>query len=134
MGAEQRLTPLVSDRHSRPARHKRGRLSSFVAGSLGTISGLAPHVLHHVGLLAGVALVTGLGGTILFGLVGLAASVPFLVRLRRRFGTWRAPAIALFVFAAMFVLSAFVIGPLISGSGPTSPPTTPPGHAGHHSG
>jgi hypothetical protein len=131
MGAEHGLATSVSDPKSGPARRVRGRLSGFVTGSLGTVSGLAPHVLHHVGLLAGVALVTGLGGTIVFGLVGLAASVPFLLRLHRRFGTWRAPAIALVVFAAMFAVSAFVIGPLISGS--SSPPSpTPTGHQGHH--
>ena len=94
-----------------------------VVGAIATIVGLAPHVLHHIGLLAGVAIVTGTGGTILFGLVGLAASIPLLVRLKRRFHTWRAPAIALVVFAAMFSLSSFVIGPAISddGGGPHHP-------------
>ena len=101
-----------------------------VVGAIATIVGLFPHVLHHIGLLAGVALVTGTGGTILFGLVGLAASIPLLVRLHRRFRTWRAPAIALVVFAAMFSLSSFVIGPAISGdSGGTK---TPAGHEQHH--
>ena len=133
MGAEHRLATSVRDPKSRTARRARGRLSGFVTGSLGTVSGLAPHVLHHVGLLGGVALVTGLGGTILFGLIGLAASVPFLLRIHRRFGTWRAPAIALVVFVAMFAVSAFVIGPLISGSSSPSNPT-PPGHTGHHGG
>jgi hypothetical protein len=131
MGAEHRFAAFGRAPDSRTARRARGRLSGFVTGSLGTVSGLLPHVLHHIGLLAGVALVTGLGGTILFGLIGLAASVPFLLRLHRRFGTWRAPAIALVVFAAMFAVSAFLVGPLISGSSsPASP--TPPGHEGHH--
>jgi hypothetical protein len=88
-------------------------------------------VLHHIGLLAGVALVTGTGGTILFGLIGLVASIPLLLRLHRRFHSWRAPAIALVVFAAMFSLSSFVIGPAISDdSGGTN---TPASHEQHHS-
>jgi hypothetical protein len=32
---------------------------------IGAIVGLAPHVLHHVGLLAGTALIAGTGGTAL---------------------------------------------------------------------
>jgi hypothetical protein len=48
--------------------------------------------------------------------------VPFLLRLRRRFGTWWASAIGLVAFAVMFSVSAFVIGPAISGGadGPRS--------------
>ena len=101
-----------------------------IVGAIAAVVGLAPHVLHHVGLLAGVALVSGTGGTIVFGLVGLAASIPLLVRLRRRFGTWRAPAIALAIFAIMFALSSFVIGPVLSGDDTTS--DTPPSHEQHH--
>jgi hypothetical protein len=55
-------------------------------------------------------------GTLIFGLLGLAASVPVLLRLKRRFGAWWAPALGLAVFAAMFSVSAFVIGPAISGT------------------
>jgi hypothetical protein len=87
-----------------------------MTGVVGGIVGIAPHVLHHIGLLAGTAVLAGAGGTALFGALGLLASVPMLLRLRRRFGTWRAPAIALGVFTAMFALSAFVIGPAINGS------------------
>ncbi|WP_197722644.1 MULTISPECIES: hypothetical protein [Kocuria] len=102
--------------------------------------GLLPHVLHHVGVLAGTALIAGSGGTLLFGVLGLAASVPFLLRLRRRFGTWWAPAVGLVVFAALYSLSAFVIGPLISGSatggvpggGESPAPTHNPGHTSGH--
>ena len=43
--------------------------------------GILPHVLHHIGLLAGTALIAGAGGTALFAVLGLAASVPFLVKL-----------------------------------------------------
>jgi hypothetical protein len=115
-----------------PARLSRLRtVWNAIVGAIAAIVGLAPHVLHHIGLLAGVALVTGTGGTILFGAVGLVASIPLLMRLKRRFHTWRAPAIALAIFAAMFALSSFVIGPAISGddSGGSS---TPAGHEQHH--
>lgn len=105
-----------------------------VAGAVGTISGILPHVLHHVGPLAGAALLAGATGTLLFGALGLIVSIPFLLRLRHRFGTWRAPAIALAVFAVGFAVSSFVIGPAISGGGgKTGPSGAPPAsHGGHH--
>jgi hypothetical protein len=59
-----------------------------LTGALGTVAGLAPHVLHHIGLLAGTAFIAGAGGTALFGILGLALSVPMLLRLRRRFASW----------------------------------------------
>jgi hypothetical protein len=91
------------------------------------VSGIAPHVLHHVGPIAGAALLTGTGGSVLFGVVGLAVSIPFLLRLRRRSGSWRAPALALVVFAAMFTFSTLVIGPAIRGdSSPTPTPLEQP--------
>ncbi len=107
-----------------------------LVGAIGVVVGLAPHVLHHIGLLAGTALVAGAGGTAVFGLVGLVASVPLLLRLRRRFHTWWAPAIGLAVFAVMFSVSAFVIGPAISGSGQGAPgggqPSPTVDHGSHH--
>ena len=115
-----------------------GRLHALWSGALGivgTVVGLAPHVLHHVGLLVGTALVAGAVGTLIFGLLGLAASVPMLLRLKRRFGTWWAPALGLAVFAAMFSLSAFVIGPAITGNDQAEQQQlpTPTPHAEHHS-
>jgi len=118
----------------------RGRLNSLwgalVAG-IGLVMGIVPHVLHHVGLLAGTALVAGSGGTALFGVLGLLASIPLLLRLHRRFNSWRAPAIGVLLFAAMFSLSTFVIGPAISGGGDANPVPTPVpvpsvNHQGHH--
>jgi hypothetical protein len=107
-----------------------------VAGAVGLVMGLLPHVLHHIGLLAGTALVAGSGGTALFAALGLLASIPMLVRLHRRFGGWVAPMLGLVAFAAMFSLSAFVIGPAISGSGgdvvPGPEPTVE--HTGNHTG
>lgn len=91
------------------------RTWDVATGAIGVVVGLAPHVLHHIALLGGTALVAGSGGTVLFGAVGLLASLPLLLRLKRRFGSWWAPAMGLSVFAVMFALSAFVIGPAISG-------------------
>ncbi|WNB87000.1 hypothetical protein [Cellulomonas sp. ATA003] len=106
---------------------------TVLTGALGAMMGVAPHVLHHVGPLVGTALVAGAGGTALFGLLGLVASVPMLLRLRRRFGSWRAPALALVVFAAMFLVSTLVIGPRISGvDNPVNPEITDVEHGEHH--
>ncbi len=117
----------------------RRRTARRVWGALvaiwGAVTGLAPHVLHHVGPLAGAALLAGAGGTLLFAAIGFVAAIPFLLGLKRRFRTWRAPAIALAVFAAMFSLSSFVIGPAITGSDsePAKPGTEQPaGHEEHH--
>ena len=117
-----------------------GRRPGFVAKAwrtvsaiFGTLLGLLPHVLHHAGLIFGAALVTGTGGNLLFGALGLLFSVPLLRRLHTRFHTWKAPAIALVVFVAMFSLSAFVIGPAISGSSSDADPSPvqTPDHSTH---
>lgn len=113
-----------------PPRTRADVARSGVVGAVGVVTGLVPHLLHHVSLLAGTALVAGSGGTALFGVVGLVASVPMLLQLKRRFDTWIAPLIGLAVSVALFALSAFVIGPAINGE-PISP--APPGpHAPHH--
>jgi hypothetical protein len=101
--------------------------------------GLLPHVLHHVGPLAGAALLAGATGRLLFAAVGLVAAVPFLLRLRRRFSSWIAPAIALGLMAAAFSLSSFVVGPALAGEDEPAPAEPgipgrqqPPGHEEHH--
>ena len=121
------------------ARTARGRLHALwhsVLGAVGLVVGLVPHVLHHIGLLAGTALVAGSGGTALFGALGLVASVPMLIRLYWRFRNWAAPALGLLVFAAMFALSTFVIGPAISGTGGDEIPSPVPSveHSENHTG
>jgi hypothetical protein len=119
-----------------------------VSAAFGALMGLVPHVLHHVGIIAGAALMSGVGGNLLFGVLGLVLSVPLLRRLYRRFHTWKAPVIALAIFALMYALSAFVIGPAISGDTPTpvpatatssspspsSPPSSTTDHGAHHGG
>lgn len=106
---------------------------------VGGIMGLLPHLLHHAGLLGGAVLVTGATGNVLFAVLGLVFSLPPLGRLYRRFGSWKAPALALGVFALTFSLSAFVIGPAISNDDPNpdqdrTPVQTadPDDHEGHH--
>lgn len=123
----------------RPLRGLARRGLAAATGAVGAVSGVAPHVLHHVGPLAGAALLAGAGGSALFGVVGLLLSVPFLLRLRKRFGNWRAPAAALVVFAVGFAVSTFVVGPAIRGGDPPPTPaidrpaTSPaPGHDEHH--
>jgi hypothetical protein len=107
---------------------------TMLSGGVGGIVGLAPHVLHHIGPLVGTALVAGAGGTALFGVLGLVASVPMLIKLRRRFSSWWAPGIALGVFTAMFLVSSFVVGPLISApDGPITPGVSEINHIAHHS-
>jgi hypothetical protein len=107
-----------------------------VGAGVGAVLGVAPHVLHHVGLIAGTAFVSGAGGNALFYAVGLLLSVPMLRRIHRRSSTWLAPALAVSAFTALFLLSALVIGPAISaraGVGDTTPaPVRVDQHSGHH--
>jgi len=119
------VTELAIARRSLPARAWSAALALW-----GAFIGVLPHVLHHVGPLAGAALLAGAAGTVLFAAIALAASVPLLLRIYRRFGTWVAPATALAVMAAAFSLSSFVIGPAITGGGESTP--QPAGHDAHH--
>jgi hypothetical protein len=121
-------------------RRRLAAIRDALGATAGAVLGLAPHVLHHIGLIAGAAFVTGAGGNALFFAVGLLLSVPMLRRLHRRFATWLAPAIALAVFTGLFSLSALVIGPALTGDqarpdtpAPRSPTTPTEQHSGHHS-
>ena len=110
-----------------------------VRAATGALLGLVPHVMHHIGILAGGALLTGVFGNSLLYAVGLLLSVPLLNRLRKRFGSLKAPAIGVAVFTAMFLLSALVVGPAISRSSTPPAPQTSAGptssdHASHHGG
>lgn len=95
-------------------------------------TGAAPHVLHHVGPLAGTAVVAGAGGRIVFGAAGFLATIPMLRRLRRRTGAWRAPALVLAAFAAVFTFSTLVIGPALSGSETPTDTAVPADGIDHH--
>ncbi len=101
-----------------------GRVRHLLSAVWGTIAGVAPHVLHHVGPLAGAAILAGTGGRVLFFILGLALAIPLLVRLYRRFRSWVAPAIAVAVFAVTYSLSSVFLGPLISGTNDGSAPET----------
>lgn len=102
------------------------RAVSVVLAAWAAITGIAPHVLHHVGPLAGAAFLAGAGGRLLFAAIALVVSIPFLVRIYRRFRTWVAPAIALGAMALSFSLSTFVIGPAIRGGSSTTEPVKQP--------
>ena len=111
------------------------RFGAAILAVWGVLVGVAPHVLHHVGPLAGAALLAGAGGKLLFGALGLVLSIPFLLRLYRRFHTLLAPALACVAFAAIFAVSTLVVSPLITGngdSGNTPGIGQPTGHASHH--
>jgi hypothetical protein len=114
---------------------RRRTAREVVSSAVGAILGVAPHVLHHVGLIAGSALLTGAAGSALFYGFGLLLSVPMLRRLHRRFRSWRAPALAVAVFSAVFALSNLVVGPALSGTGGSPAPAQQPAdeHSSHHS-
>jgi len=88
----------------------RGGLAARVWATLvaawGIAAGLAPHVLHHVGPLAGAALLAGIGGKALFFSLGIVLSLPLLRRLDRRFGTLGAPALAVVVRGDVHLLES----------------------------
>jgi hypothetical protein len=131
------VAPVPSRPDQRIERSRLAAIRDAVGAVAGAVLGLVPHVLHHIGLLAGAALITGATGNALFFVIGLGFSIPLLRRLYRRFRTWRAPAIAVAVFAGMFSLSAFVIGPAITGDSPADNPAPPAqtpteDHTGHH--
>jgi hypothetical protein len=116
------------------------RVWAGVVAAWGVVTGVAPHVLHHVGPLAGAALLAGAAGKAMFFVVGLVLSIPMLRRVYRRFGTLAAPTLAIVAFAGVFTFSNLVVAPRLTGSEKqtTTPgseePAKPSGHAGHHSG
>lgn len=107
------------------------RLRLALAAALGTISGIAPHVLHHVGPIAGAAIVSGSTGTVVFGLLGFLLMIPSLLQIKRRFGTWLAPGIAVVVFAVLFTISTVWIGPIIRGDTVQTPDAHETEHEAH---
>jgi hypothetical protein len=124
------MTPVATRRRG-GVRTAWARVWSALLAVWGAVTGLAPHVLHHVGPLAGAALVAGATGKLLFAAIGFVLTIPFLIRLNRRFATWKAPAVALAVFVATFSLSTFVIGPAITGGSEAPNQEQTDGHMGH---
>ena len=113
-----------------PRRTVFARAWTALSGVIGAVAGLAPHVLHHIGPIAGAALISGAGGTAFFALVGFVLTIPMLLAIRRRFDSWLAPAIALGLFAVMFTVSTLWIGPAIRGDDEGGEPEE---HEEHHS-
>lgn len=114
-----------------------GAVRDALGATVGAVLGAAPHVLHHIAPIVGSALISGVGGNLLFYALGLLLSVPMLRRIHRRFGSWVAPAVALAVFTSLFLFSALVVGPAISSDparGPAPGPTGVPAeqHSTHH--
>ena len=91
-------------------------LPTALSGVVAAISGIAPHALHHAAPIGGTALVSGATGTLVFGIVGFILSIPMLLRLRRRFDTWAGPAFATALFTAVYVFSALVLAPAVTGT------------------
>lgn len=125
---------LVGTRERSPARagdRIRTSLAAFGAAALGA----APHVLHHVGPLAGAALLAGVTGKLLFGVLGFLLAVPMLRRLRRRNGSWAVPGGVLALMAIMFTLSTAVVGPALTSSSDESaaPADNVPSQSAHES-
>lgn len=109
-----------------------GRARAGLLAVWAAITGAAPHVLHHVGPLAGSAVIAGAGGRVVFGAAGFVATIPMLRRLRRRTGSWRAPALALVAFALIFTFSTLVIGPAVSGTTTEPDIAVPAEDVDHH--
>ena len=110
------------------------KLWAFVLAAWAVVAGAAPHVLHHVGPLAGAALLAGISGKAVFFALGAILSLPLLRRIYRRFGTWIAPALALAAFAAMFVFSSSVIAPRLTADDAPATRLEQPSHNEHHGG
>ena len=120
----------------------RRRLAIALSGVWAAFLGALPHVLHHVGPLAGAAIFAGATGSVLFAAIGFVAAIPFLRRLRRRSGSWRVPLAALAAMAIAFTVSTLVVGPAISDDDDTDTPAQqdrrsapgdePEGHETHH--
>lgn len=92
-----------------------GRAVDALSAGIGTVAGITPHVLHHIGPIAGAAILTGTEGSVLFGAIGFALTLPLLMKLKRRFHSWAAPGVALSLFVIMFTVSTLWIGPWIRG-------------------
>ena len=105
---------------------------SGARAAVGALLGLVPHVLHHIGFLAGAAVLTGAVGNALLYVAGLALSIPMLDRIRKRHHTWKASLIAVVVFTGLFAFSAFIVGPALNPPSPQPAPIQQPTAAAEH--
>lgn len=131
------VQPSTNEPTTRLARADRGAGARSVRGILASgatgVLGVAPHVLHHVGPIAGAALLAGAFGKLLFGAIGFLLMIPMLRRMHDRTGAWRGPALALGAFAIVFVISTVLIGPLITGGDSANDyQAAPDEHEVHH--
>ena len=106
--------------------------SFSLAGATAAVTGTLPHAIHHIGLVAGGALLVRAWGQGLLATLGLVAMVPLLLRMRRRSGAWRKPALMLALFAAVFAVSTFVVGPALRDAGTAAPAASPPADPALH--
>jgi len=112
-----------------------GRVKALAAGVSAGLLGAAPHVLHHVGPLAGAAVLAGATGKLIFGVVGFVAMIPLFRKLHRKSGGWRVPALALAAMSVIFLFSTLVIGPALTGNDDSVKSTTQDeqkAHESHH--
>ena len=101
----------TSEQADIPSEPSRSRLTGAVGSAWAATMGVLPHVLHHVGPLAGAALLAGTTGTLLFGAATFLLTIPLLLRVHRKSGTWRVPLALLGLFVAIWALSTFIVGP-----------------------
>ena len=118
------VAPPAAERARDRNRLQRMRASAAAGGA--AVLGATPHVLHHVGPLAGAALLAGASGKVLFGALALVLAIPMLRRLRHRHGSWGLPAGVLALMGVAFALSTFVIGPALAGGGDSAGTTRYP--------
>lgn len=132
------MTDSTEHEHEDRPEHDHGAVRRTLGSASAGLLGAAPHVLHHVGPLAGAALLAGAAGKVLFGVLGFALLIPMLLRMHRRSRSWRNALALALVFAAMFSVSTFVIGPAVAGDDaavnaePGSLESGPSNHVGHH--
>lgn len=67
-------------------------------------------------------------------MIGFVLTIPMLLRLGRRFGTWVARGVALALFAVAFTALTLWIGPAIRGASDASSGGQPIDHPSHHPG
>ena len=100
---------MTTDANTVPA-DPRTRVIAWMSGAIGWISAMAPHILHHAGLLVGTAFIAGATGLWLFGAIAVIAMVPMLIRLHRRTNSWIAPAGMVALMVVMFSVSRLMMG------------------------